>query len=229
MKFVPVIFIGPSLPLHEARTLIDADFRPPAKRGDLLDCVRSGHRVVGLIDGYFLQEYPPSPHEVYTAVQSGVTIFGGASLGALRAVELERFGVCGVGQVYNDYRSGAIDGDDEVALTFDPQTFIPLSEPLINIRYTLQRAVDEQLLTDHERIRIIHRLKHMPFHERNYSVVLEECFSYPSQSMIKQLETFLRTHRRDVKAEDAATVLRAVSSYVLDDGNAHFREQIKRM
>jgi len=31
----PIIFLGPSLRHEEARKIFDADYRPPAKKGDL--------------------------------------------------------------------------------------------------------------------------------------------------------------------------------------------------
>ena len=44
-------------------------------------------------------------------------------------------GMQGVGQIFQWYRSGKIEAEDEVALVFDPKTFKPISEPLVNMRY----------------------------------------------------------------------------------------------
>ena len=38
-----VVFIGPSLPFEEAKQILpDAEYLPPAKRGDLTEAVRAG-------------------------------------------------------------------------------------------------------------------------------------------------------------------------------------------
>jgi hypothetical protein len=63
----PVIFLGPSLSREKAKNILEADYRPPAKKGDLLRLASLTKDVtmVGLIDGFFLQDYPPTPIEVY--------------------------------------------------------------------------------------------------------------------------------------------------------------------
>ena len=48
-------------------------------------------------------------------IDSGVTVIGAASMGALRAAELDAYGMLGVGRIYQMYASGEICGDDEVA------------------------------------------------------------------------------------------------------------------
>ena len=44
-------------------------------------------------------------------------------MGALRAAELHPFGMVGIGQVYEWYRDGTIDADDEVAVAHGPAEF----------------------------------------------------------------------------------------------------------
>ena len=47
-------------------------------------------------------------------------------MGALRAAEMRRYGMIGVGKVFEMYRDGEED-DALVAMTFDPETGRPLS------------------------------------------------------------------------------------------------------
>ena len=126
---------------HEkARKILpEAEFRPPAKKGDLLRLAASPDvSMVGLVDGVFLQDYPPTPIELYQlARREGVLLAGAASLGALRAVELEKFGVVGIGRVFDLYKTGRIDADDEVAVTFADGDFHLQSEAMVDIRYNL--------------------------------------------------------------------------------------------
>jgi len=94
---LPIIFLGPSLSLQKAKEIFPlADYRPPARKGDFLKITNEENGVgfVGFIDGVFLQDYPPTPIEVYSLLKkNNVTVAGAASLGALRAVELEKFGI----------------------------------------------------------------------------------------------------------------------------------------
>ena len=72
-----------------------------------------GLTVVGLVDGYFLQDYPPSPIEVYQLImRKNTVVIGSASLGALRAVELQKFGMIGVGKIFELYKNGIVNADD---------------------------------------------------------------------------------------------------------------------
>src|ERR687883_2053437 len=136
----PIIFLGPSLTHEKARKILDAEYKPPAKKGDFLKFATKTNvlTVVGLVDGYFLQDYPPSPIEVYQLImRKNTVVIGSASLGALRAVELEKFGMIGVGKIFELYKSGTIHADDEVAVTFAKDQHELQSEAMIDIRFNL--------------------------------------------------------------------------------------------
>lgn len=63
--------------------------------------------------------------ELVFALLEGVLVIGAASMGALRAAELYRYGAFGVGQVFEMYKAGEED-DSLVAMTYDEETFRPL-------------------------------------------------------------------------------------------------------
>src|SRR5688572_12039359 len=98
--------------------------------------------VIGIVDGYFFQVPSVLHKEILLMLEQGVRVFGAASLGALRAAELDAFGMKGVGEIYRMYRRGAIDADDEVAVLHAEQAdgFQPLTVPLVNVRHTLRLA-----------------------------------------------------------------------------------------
>src|ERR671924_329367 len=136
----PIIFVGPSLRHEKAREILEADYRPPAKKGDFLRLagLLNDVTVVGLVDGLFLQDYPPTPIEVYQlAIKKNMVLVGAASLGALRAVELERFGMIGIGKIFELYKRRKIFADDEVAVTFAEEDQKIQSEAMIDIRFNL--------------------------------------------------------------------------------------------
>ena len=115
----PIIFLGPSLSIEKAKKILDAEYRKPAKKGDLLQLIFKDTSIVGLIDGFFLQDYPPTPIEVYNLLRKkGTKVYGSSSLGALRAVELSKYGMIEEGKIFNLFRKGILDSDDVVAVTF---------------------------------------------------------------------------------------------------------------
>ncbi|HJK35420.1 MAG TPA: TfuA-like protein, partial [Methanocorpusculum sp.] len=87
------VFIGPSLPLEEAKQiLLDAEYLPPAKRGDLTEAVRAGAKIIVLIDGVFFQDRAVGHREILSALRAGVAVYGSSSMGALRASEMDTLG-----------------------------------------------------------------------------------------------------------------------------------------
>ena len=82
-----VVFLGPSLPREQAEAVLQADYRPPAKRGDIYQAAREGAGVICLIDGVFFQECSVAHKEVIYALEAGARVLGASSMGALRASE----------------------------------------------------------------------------------------------------------------------------------------------
>ncbi len=78
----------------------------------------------------------------------GIHVFGSASMGALRAAELAAFGMEGVGAIFEAYRDGALEDDDEVAVVHGPAEsgYRALSVALVNIRHTLAAAEAQSVI-----------------------------------------------------------------------------------
>ena len=87
--------------------------------------------MVGIIDGVFAQTLAISPGEIREAAVNGIDVYGASSMGALRAAEVSS--VVGIERVFEMYRTGLIDRDDEVAVLMNPDTQEALTEPLVNI------------------------------------------------------------------------------------------------
>lgn len=209
----PVIFLGPSLSHEKARKIFDADYRPPAKKGDfLLLAADPNVRMVGFVDGVFLQDYPPTPIEVYQlARKEGVILAGAASLGALRAVELEKFGMVGIGKIFELYKSGRVDADDEVAVTFAPEGEYRLqSEAMIDIRYNLFLAYKKNVVSKKAKIALARVAKETYFPHRNYSNIIEEAKArHPAiASEIGSFAAYIASNRKSLKEIDAMRLVR---------------------
>jgi hypothetical protein len=134
----PIVYLGPTLPLPVAQRLLDADYRPPVKRGDLPEHYDG---TVVIIDGEFGQSLSVSPNEILRLLDNGTRVVGAASMGALRAAELHPYGMEGCGWIFEAYRSGRIVADDEVAVTFSPLDLQPLTVPLVNVRRWVEALV----------------------------------------------------------------------------------------
>ena len=145
-----VVFIGPSLTLNDARKILDAEFHPPVARGDIAALLNDPPDIIGIIDGVFHQQPAVSHREILQAMEAGVTVIGGSSMGALRAAELDNDGMIGIGKVYQNYRDGKIESDDDVAIVFDPVNHELLSEALVSMSYNFQMAEKMGIITTND-------------------------------------------------------------------------------
>jgi len=210
----PVIFLGPSLSREKARKILDADYRLPAKKGDLLQLILKEVNIVGLVDGYFLQDYPPTPIEVYNLVRKrNVKVFGSSSLGALRAVELGKYGMIGIGKIFRLFRDGILESDDEVAVTFTDYTNYK-SEALIDIRYNLFLAQKYNIIDSSIGRSILKVSKQTYFPYRTYEDILDKCKSkYPEiNSKIESFRDYILNNRKSLKERDAVRLLKHIKS-----------------
>lgn len=204
---LPVVFLGPSLSANDARKFLEADYRPPIRRGDLAGI--PAHRLVGIIDGVFDQSLAVSPREVRTALHRGVYILGSSSMGALRATEVP--GMVGMGRIFEMFRSGLLEDDDEVAITFDPESQRALSEPMVNVRYAVQRLVGPGTISREAGDAIIEAAKALPYRDRTYPVILRAA-GLGNRLDTAILQNMLSSY--DLKREDAVTLLEEVSRRV---------------
>jgi TfuA protein len=212
---LPIVFLGPSLKLDKAKKIINAEFRPPAKKGDFIKLsFMSETRKVILIDGVFLQDYPPTPIEVFQVIsKSNFKVYGSSSIGALRAVELEKFGMEGIGKIFELYKKDIINSDDEIAVTFD-SNYNLLSEAMIDIRYNIFLAWKHQII-DKETKQIMTKLaKRIYFPYRSYDNIIEKSLDlFPSKrKFILKFKEYILTNRVSIKESDALKTLKYIFS-----------------
>lgn len=212
-----IVFTGPSLPPEQAGEHLAATFLPPAAVGDIYRAARTGPRAIGLIDGFF-ERVPSVWHkEVLFAMNEGVVVFGAASMGALRAAELAQFGMHGVGKIFEAYRSGALEDDDEVAVIHGPAEFgYPcLSEAMVNIRCTLARAVACGVISQGTGTKLERAAKQLHYRDRNFGVLIRSAHDEDvAPSDLRAFAEWLPTGRVDQKRDDAIAMLRAMRDLV---------------
>ncbi|MEM2943833.1 MAG: TfuA-related McrA-glycine thioamidation protein [Methanomassiliicoccales archaeon] len=209
-----VIYVGPSLPHELARKILSADYRPPIKRGDLVHLYDEEDIVVGIIDGVFFSESAVGHREILELINRGIKVIGGGSMGALRASELCDFGMMGVGEIFRLYRSGVIEGDDEVALAFDPLTFCPLSEPLINIRHNLENAVAHGIISSRDYEELIKEIKKIYFPMRSYDLLKSIAATKLKQQDYSRFLSYLEENKKDLKRQDAELVVMTIKDLI---------------
>jgi TfuA protein len=215
----PIIFLGPSLSREKAKDILEADYRPPAKKGDLLRLadLTKDITMVGLVDGFFLQDYPPTPIEVYQlATKKNMLLVGAASLGALRAVELEKFGMIGIGKIFELYKTGKIDADDEVAVTFEEGRHTLQSEAMIDIRFNLFIAKRKGIIDERTKREITKVAKNVYFPFRNYTDILDLTKQqYPrSDSYIESFRAYITNNRESLKERDAIKLIKYMKQQI---------------
>ena len=211
-----IIFCGPTLGADDLVPYAYLTICPPVRQGELYVAAHAMPRAIGIVDGYF-DGLPAVWHkEVLWALQAGIAVFGASSMGALRAAELHSFGMRGVGRIFEDYRDGRLTDDDEVALLHGPQEsgYLKLSEPMVNVRATLERAVSESVLDAAAANRIAAVAKAQFYQERTWSTVLAATAKVVPGQALDRLAAWLPGGRVDRKREDALELLRVVDDFV---------------
>ncbi len=137
-----IVFAGPSISREAVEALDHVEWRPPVSQGDVFSAAKSAPDVIAIIDGYF-EGVPSVWHkEILWALSQGIQVFGASSMGALRAAELHQFGMYGVGEIFEAYRDGNYQDDDEVAVLHGPVEtgYMSLTLPMVNARATIRAA-----------------------------------------------------------------------------------------
>jgi len=176
--------------------------------------------AIAIVDGYF-ECVPAVWHkEILFAIRQGIAVFGASSMGALRAAELHPFGMIGVGAIFEAYRDGRLEDDDEVAVVHGPAElgFPMLSEAMVNIRRTLADAEAEGVLPPAVAQTLEGLAKELPYRERGYGRVLRLAgeLGVDAQALAR-FRTWLPTGRVDQKREDAKLMLRTVRRWIGQD------------
>lgn len=205
------VFTGPTISAIEAKEELEAVYLPPAAEGDVYRVTLKRPRAIGIIDGYF-QSTPTVRHkEILWAMSQGIHVFGSASIGALRAAELASFGMEGVGTIFEFYRDGILEDDDEVAIAHGPREvdFLAGSEAMVNIRQTLRKAQRLEIISTELRTTLEKIGKELFYPDRSYPTLLRnasECGVAGAD--LARLRQWLPQGKVNQKREDALAMLR---------------------
>ncbi len=137
---------------------------------------------------------------------------GAASMGALRAAELHDFGMLGVGEIFEAYRSGRLQDDDEVAVAHAERDtgYRRLSESMVNIRATLEAARREGLLDAQPHQCLVDCAKSRFYPERSCPALLADARKRVGSRALDGFQAWLERGAVDQKRLDALALLKVI-------------------
>ncbi len=209
------VFLGPTIPVVEAQRLCPAEYLPPVTMGDVYTLMKRRPTTIAIIDGTF-QNAPAVWHkEILFALTQGVRVIGSSSMGALRAAELASFGMEGIGAIYEAFRDGVYNDDDEVAVAHAAREhgYRALSEAMVNIRAALAIGCRRSLVSAATADQLIALAKKAFYPHRSWPGLLQGArdAGLPAAE-IAALEVFVRTEKPNQKREDAVLLLRHLAA-----------------
>lgn len=203
-----VVFLGFSCSAEEAREILpDALYLPPASCGDIIYALRLKPRRIAIVDGVFGHAPSVWHKEILFALSNDVEIWGAASMGALRAAELDAFGMKGFGQVFRWFKDDTLTDDDEVALLYveTDAGYELVADPMVNIRATVQCAIDDGVMSSSHGERVVRDLKALHYSKRR----LDEYLRPSTYVEDRAFRDWLSEGRYiDMKRRDATDLLR---------------------
>jgi len=170
-------FVGPTLSDVDLRPYNSFQFLPPVKAGDINSLIQRSESSIDtiiIVDGLYHSRLSIRHKEIIAALWRGITVIGVGSLGALRAAELETTGMIGSGHVFSYFRSTMITADDEVSVvhTVEPP-YTCSTLPLINVRLTLPKWVNEHLISPDQASQILDFYKKLHYTDRRERVLAD--------------------------------------------------------
>jgi ribosomal protein S12 methylthiotransferase accessory factor len=132
-------------------------------------------------------------------------MFGASSMGALRAAECAPYGFTPLGAIATWYAREVIDGEDEVAVLTNPQTFEALTVPLVNVRYVARLAHRRGVLSAAEAAALVNAARDVFYMDRTWDDVIE-CAPIRARHAVANIAV----EEGDLKRWDARFALRTV-------------------
>jgi hypothetical protein len=208
------LFIGPSAvdaPVHQPGLSLFG----PARLGSVFRAVEEGYECIAIADGYFGNVAPVWHKEILWAMSRGVVVMGGVSMGALRAAELDLYGMVGIGCAYRLFKSGYLTDDDEVCVIHAPKEFgyRPLSLPMVNFRFTLRRMKRRRLISPASEIALVSDLKRLHFSQRTAQNFTNIAVGRFGRQRGEILGSCLSSEYIDIKHKDCEMLIPRLSQF----------------
>jgi len=208
-----LVYAGPTRYGSSARDTFPAlpvRWRPPIRRGDLERLIEEEPPgVLAIVDGVFQQSLSVGHAEIRMAIETGWTVWGLSSMGAIRAYEMRHLGVRGFGRVYDRFFRAEDFRDDEVALLHSPEPpFDSISEPLVHLRVALEDLVTQGVLRSDGARSIAESLEAMWFGDRTLICFRDMLLSSVAPEHVRSVQHYLSSFDKyRIKSHDLSDFL----------------------
>ncbi|HEV7877367.1 TfuA-like protein [Bradyrhizobium sp.] len=165
-----------------------------------------------ILDGEFGQNMSVSPKEILAVLERGKTVIGASSMGALRASELDRSGMMGVGWVYDYFRRCAVRRDADVALVYSPFDFKPMTVPMVDVEYWMEQAFAAGLIGNRQSAVLLKVARNIFFADRSPDRLMDALRRVLGGDTVDSLLACCGGTIPNVKAVDAAEAIRLGAS-----------------
>ena len=200
-----VIFAGPSIHGIDRTLLAGLVVHPPARCGDIFRAAKNGASAIGLIDGTFESGMSVWHKEIIYALDQGIKVAGAASMGALRAIECERYGMVGIGSIFEQFRSGKRTRDADVALLFAPGElgYIPLTITQVDFDDTLAALAEAGVISSETAARLNAVSSQLNYKDRTIDTILARAGIEPRHDLALEI----KGNWVNTKLQDSAKLL----------------------
>ncbi len=211
----PVLFAGPSIYGLPESEWAGFDLMPPAACGDVLNAVKRGTCTIGLIDGYFGDQASVHHKEILYALEQGARVFGSSSMGALRASECYRFGMIGIGKIFDQYRTGIRVADADVAVLHGPAAlkYVPITVALVDAEAIFSRLLGAGTISGLERTLLVDASRALGFRDRTWHNIISavDLSASRSEAILNMLTETNVSQKRDDARELISEVRQCLS------------------
>jgi hypothetical protein len=121
-------------------------------------------------------------------------------------------GMIGVGNVFQAYKEGLVESDDDVAVVFEPSSHEQLSEALVSMKYNFDKAAQNGIISYEDLDQLYQAAKAIYYPKRTYNSVFRN--SNLGDEKITKLNRFIDEEGLDIKKEDAKEVLNYIKNRI---------------
>ncbi len=213
-----IIYAGLSM---DAKTLkktnVKAKLLPPIRRTQIYRDFKAGERVFLIADGEFDQTLAVSAGEILDVLRAGGIVFGSSSIGALRAAEMEAFGMFGIGEIFDLVRNTPVFRDDWLGHMFDPDTLELLTLPFIEVIFLAKPYLKGSLAEWGERVIREHPFAYDALTKQRCLKLIDWMNLRPQdkETLSSQIQDLFTGKRMSQKKKDALAMIKMAKEHLI--------------
>lgn len=159
-----------------------------------------------ILDGLFYRVDAVAIAEIRDVIAAGWRVYGGVSMGALRAVECSSLGMRGHGFVFRWLVLNGIEDDDELAVASHPHALTNLSDAMVDLRWLARSCRLQGLVSRQVAAAALDEVKRLPFHERSRSALISRLSKGSAPQAAARIAGQV-ADSESLKARDARSIL----------------------